>query len=75
MQFPFPSRITSYSISFHPAIQRVKAILDSGELGKIKSIDAKMALLAGLIKEDDIRFRLDLAGGATMDLGCKFIFD
>ncbi|KAF5377795.1 hypothetical protein D9757_008091 [Collybiopsis confluens] len=55
---------------FHPAIQRVKAILDSGELGKIKSIDAKMGFLAGFVKDNDIRFNFDLAGGSTMDLGC-----
>ncbi|KAJ3877084.1 NAD(P)-binding protein [Lentinula edodes] len=59
-----------YSKSFHPAIQRAKAVLDSGELGKIKSIDLKFALAAGFMKDSDIRFNLALGGGAMMYLGC-----
>ncbi|KAJ3917815.1 NAD(P)-binding protein [Lentinula edodes] len=59
-----------YSKSFHPAIQRAKAVLDSGELGKIKSIDLKFTAPAGAMKDSDIRFNLALGGGATMDLGC-----
>ncbi|KAF5364654.1 hypothetical protein D9758_005517 [Tetrapyrgos nigripes] len=56
--------------AFHPAIQRVKAILDSGELGKIKSISNELMLPAGAMKKDDIRFNLSLGGGSFMDMGC-----
>ncbi|KAJ3890485.1 NAD(P)-binding protein [Lentinula edodes] len=62
--------LEAFHYRFHPAIQRAKAILDSGELGKIKSIDLKFALAAGYMKDSDIRFNLALGGGATMDLGC-----
>lgn len=58
---------------FHPAIQRVKAILDSGELGAIKSLEARLAIPRGAMKDDDIRFDLSLGGGALMDMGCKWI--
>lgn len=58
--------------SFHPAIQRAKIILNSGELGKIKSITTHMSFSKGMIaKPGDIRFDYDLGGGSLMDLGCK----
>ncbi|KAJ3812505.1 NAD(P)-binding protein [Lentinula aff. lateritia] len=62
--------LEAFHYRFHPSIQRAKAILDSGELGKIKSIDLKFALAAGFMKDSDIRFNLALGGGAMMDLGC-----
>ncbi|KIM80136.1 hypothetical protein PILCRDRAFT_9704 [Piloderma croceum F 1598] len=55
---------------FHPAIARVQAILDSGELGPIKSISANMTLCKGVVKEGDIRLDYRLGGGALMDMGC-----
>ncbi|KAJ8463956.1 hypothetical protein ONZ51_g9914 [Trametes cubensis] len=66
---------TQYTASarFHPATQRVKAIIDSGELGNVKSIVAEFAvpsILSSLFfLKDDIRFRYDLGGGCTMDMG------
>lgn len=61
----------AFHYRFHPATQRVKAILDSGELGAIKSITANLAFPnLNLIKETDIRFNYDLGGGALMDMGC-----
>lgn len=56
---------------FHPAIQRVKAIVDGGELGAIKSVEARLAIPRGAMKDGDIRFDLSLGGGALMDMGCK----
>lgn len=58
---------------FHPAVQRAKAILDSGELGAIKHIEARMTLFRGIMKEDDIRFDYELGGGAMMDMGCNYL--
>jgi predicted dehydrogenase len=57
---------------FHPAIQRVKAILDSGELGAVKSITATL-VVPNVMKETNIRFDYDLGGGALMDMGCENI--
>lgn len=60
------------TVRFHPAIQRVKEILDSGELGAIKGITAALSTPKGSISSDDIRLNYDLGGGALMDMGCVF---
>lgn len=58
---------------FHPAIQRVRVIIDSGELGAIKEVNATLALPKGILGNDnDIRMNYDLGGGAMMDCGCQF---
>ena len=63
--------MTFFFDRFHPAVQRAKAILDSGELGAVKHIEARMSSFRGFMKDDDIRFDYDLGGGAMMDMGCK----
>ncbi|KAH8836136.1 NAD(P)-binding protein [Flagelloscypha sp. PMI_526] len=55
---------------FHPAFQRTKAILDSGELGEVKSISTHLGASGMLDQKKDIRFKYDLGGGALMDPGC-----
>ena len=59
-----------YNFRFHPAIHRVKEILESKELGAIKNISVSMLCPASFLKDDDIRFDYSLGGGALMDLGC-----
>ncbi|KIP03769.1 hypothetical protein PHLGIDRAFT_121299 [Phlebiopsis gigantea 11061_1 CR5-6] len=58
---------------FHPAAQRAREVVRSGELGKIKSIIGEYAvpnLLALLVFEkNDIRFQYALGGGSMMDVG------
>lgn len=53
---------------FHPVTQRLHELLDSGELGDLKRVEATMIIPAPA--EDDPRWSLALAGGALMDLGC-----
>ncbi|KAF8526948.1 hypothetical protein BU17DRAFT_40280, partial [Hysterangium stoloniferum] len=59
--------------TFHPATQRVKEIIISGELGNVKDIKAEFAVpslpYGILFHKDDIRFNYDLGGGCTMDMG------
>lgn len=62
--------LEAFHYRFHPAIHRVKAILDSGELGSIKHAEAAMKLGKGFVPDDDIRFRYELGGGIMMDMGC-----
>jgi predicted dehydrogenase len=62
--------LEAYHYRFHPAIQRVKAILESGELGALQSTRASLAMPKGMFPQDDIRFDYDLGGGVMMDMGC-----
>ncbi len=52
----------------HPLAARMRAIVASGELGEIRHVEATMCIPLPI--PGDIRYRLDLAGGATMDTGC-----
>ena len=58
----------AFAYRYHPLTARVKEIISSGELGKIKHIEAHFCFL--LPVPSNIRFRYDLAGGSLMDAGC-----
>ena len=53
---------------YHPLAARMLEIVIGGELGAIRHIETWMCF--PLFKRDDIRWQLDLAGGALMDAGC-----
>ncbi len=55
---------------YHPYTSQIRAVLDSGALGRIDRIEAVFDIPDGRIPRRDIRWDLPLGGGATMDLGC-----
>ena len=57
----------AFHYRYHPLAQRMRDIVDSGELGTIERVET--ALCFPLPKFSDIRYQYDLAGGATMDVG------
>ncbi|KAF7370355.1 NAD(P)-binding protein [Mycena sanguinolenta] len=63
--------LEAFHYRFHPAIQRVKAILDSNELGTIKNISASLTAPSGTAPEGDIRWSYELGGVPlwTRDVG------
>jgi len=65
--------LEAFHYRFHPAIQRVKRILDSGELGTIKEIHTSLAVPHLAFRKGDIRFNYALGGGSLMDMGCYTI--
>lgn len=77
MQMAAAAKSTGYVLMeafhyrYHPLTARLLEIVQSGELGTIRHITATMA--SPLVRPHDIRYRHDLAGGATMDMGCYTI--
>jgi predicted dehydrogenase len=57
----------AFHYRYHPLAARMKAIATSGELGAIRHVEAHFCI--PLVIPGDIRYRYDLAGGATMDVG------
>ncbi len=55
---------------YHPYADQIRAVLDSGILGRPDRIEAVFDIPDGAIGRDDIRWDLSIGGGATMDLGC-----
>jgi len=58
----------AFAYRYHPLTARVKQIITSGELGKIKHLEAEFSFL--LPSLNNIRFNYELGGGALMDCGC-----
>ena len=58
----------AFAYRYHPLTRRVKEIISSGEIGKIRHIEAQFCFL--LPSTNNIRFKYELAGGALMDCGC-----
>jgi len=52
----------------HPVNQRLRELVTSGELGDVQQVDIELSIPTP--PDTDPRWSLELAGGATMDLGC-----
>ena len=53
---------------FHPQTDRVKALIDGGAIGALRTINATFSF--SVSDDENIRLSKDLAGGALMDVGC-----
>jgi predicted dehydrogenase len=61
----------AFHYRYHPLAERMKQIVDEGRLGAVRHIEAHFCV--PMLLPGDIRYRYELAGGATMDLGCYTI--
>jgi len=61
----------AFHYRYHPVFMRARQLLDEGAVGAVQRVET--ALCFPLPMFNDIRYRLDLAGGATMDAGCYAI--
>lgn len=60
--------LEAFHYPFHPLFGRVVELLASGAVGEIRHVEAVLRMPAP--PDSDPRWSLELAGGATMDLGC-----
>lgn len=58
----------AFHYRYHPVAERMREIARSGELGELQRVETFMCVPLPMPR--DIRYRYDLAGGATMDVGC-----
>jgi len=58
----------AFAYRYHPLTAHVKEIISTGEIGKIRHIEAQFSFF--LPTTNNIRFKYELAGGALMDCGC-----
>jgi predicted dehydrogenase len=61
----------AFHYRYHPLMARVLEIVGDGTLGPIRHVATRMLVVVP--NRRDIRYRLDLAGGAVMDVGCYAI--
>jgi predicted dehydrogenase len=61
--------IEAFHYRHHPVARFIAEHVRSGELGRLRQIDAILNIPGRLLRPDDIRFQEALAGGATMDVG------
>ena len=61
----------AFHYRYHPLMLRARQIVDSGELGRIRRVQASLCI--PFPRFSDIRYDVGLAGGATMDTGCYAI--
>jgi predicted dehydrogenase len=55
---------------YHPYADQIRAVIDSGVLGRLDRIEGVFDIPDGDIPRTDIRWDVAIGGGATMDLGC-----
>lgn len=60
--------VEAFHYRYHPLMSRVRSLLDSGVLGPLTHLEADLCV--PLLGRNRIAYRYDLAGGATMDVGC-----
>ena len=63
--------VEGFHYRYHPLVLRMKEIVAGGELGELRHVEAHFCV--PLWNFSDIRYRYELGGGATMDLGCYCI--
>jgi len=64
--------VEAFHYRYHPLAARLLEIVRT-EIGPVRRMEVTLTMADGFVKPDDIRWRRDLAGGATMDLGAYCI--
>ena len=59
--------VEAFHYRYHPLADRIRELIRTEAIGKLQRVEANFSVP---IPPNNIRFDWDLAGGATMDLGC-----
>jgi predicted dehydrogenase len=60
--------LEAFMVRFHPQWQRVRALVQSGRIGRVNAIQS--AFLFTVLDPNNVRNRPELGGGALYDVGC-----
>jgi len=60
--------VEAFHYRYHSLVEHTRDIIASGEIGAVRHYEASFVI--PIVRGGDIRYRYDLAGGATMDAGC-----
>ncbi len=63
--------VEAFHYRYHRLIERTLAVIAEGKIGQVRSYEIRFII--PIVRGSDIRYRFDLAGGASMDLGCYAI--
>jgi predicted dehydrogenase len=63
--------VEAFHWRYHPLAARMLEIIAGGELGAVRDVETRFCVPIPM--PNDIRYRIELAGGATMDTGCYAI--
>ena len=58
----------AFAYRSHPHMLKIKEIIDSGQLGKVKFVHGSFTFV--MTKEADIRWNPEMGGGSLWDIGC-----
>ena len=61
----------AFMYRFHPRYQVVQSLIENGDIGELKAINATFTFSIG--SEENIRFDPEKGGGSLMDVGCYCI--
>ena len=60
--------IEAFMVRFHPQWQRIRALVHSGRIGAVRTIQS--AFTFTVLDPNNVRNRADIGGGALYDVGC-----
>ena len=60
----------AFMYRFHPQHERVRAILETGEIGDVRAVRTAFTFQLEPFNPKNVRLSKELAGGALMDVGC-----
>jgi xylose dehydrogenase (NAD/NADP) len=62
------SVVEAFAYRSHPQMLKVKQIVESGKIGKVKAVHGSFTFV--MTKQDDIRWDPKMGGGSLWDIGC-----